>query len=108
MADTTDWEEVGVVEVDSGHVWIGDPCYVLDLTQGRPRELGKTWDDLIPKLVSHDAVQWNFDAGNPGLAVTVASGYGDGGYVVKVRRASDGYVKAVMIEFIDDEAADEQ
>jgi hypothetical protein len=66
-SDDASWEDVGIVAVDSGHVWIGDPCYVLDPSDPRRKQFGKEWDDLIPHMISADAVQWAFDAGAPGL-----------------------------------------
>jgi hypothetical protein len=98
-----EWEEVGFVAVDSGHVWIGDPCYVLDPSVPRPRQLGKRWEDIVPTMVANDAVQWHFDAGSPGLGISLASGYGDGAYVVRVRRDDEGMIVAAMIEFASDE-----
>lgn len=102
-SDERAWEDIGVVDVDSGHLWFGDPCYVLDPATSRPKELGKEWDDLIPHMISADAVQWHFDGGTPGLGVTVSSGYGDGRYVVRIKRGADGCVRAAMIEFIGDD-----
>ena len=102
--DEGGWQDAGVVAIDSGNLWLGDPCYLLDPALKRARELGTSWADLIPKMIASDAQQWSFDAGTPGLGVTVATGYGDGHYLVRVRRTPTGKVAAVMVEFIDPEA----
>jgi hypothetical protein len=102
--DTTDWQDAGVVAVDSGNLWLGDPCYLLDPSRKRPRELGTSWADVIPKMSASATQQWSFDAGTPGLGVTVATGHGDGHYVVKVRRTATGKVAAVKVAFIDADA----
>jgi hypothetical protein len=100
------WLEVGVVAVDSGHLWLGDPCHVLDPSRKRPRELGTSWADMTNRIIASDTQQWLFDAGTPGLAVTVAAGHGDGHYPVWVRRTPAGDIAAVMIQFIPDDDAD--
>lgn len=99
-----EWEEVGLVGVDSGHVWIGDPCYViLDPDDARPAEFGSAFDDLVGQMTSEDAVQWSFDQGHPGLGVSVRSGFGDGGYPVYVKRTKTGEVAAVLVQFIEED-----
>lgn len=101
----SEWQEVGSVAVDAGHIWVGDPCYILDPSLKRPKELGKDWNDVVPKMVSGDAVQWSFDHGTAGLGVTVVSGFGDGQYPVSVRRTKSGEIAALMITFIDESEA---
>ena len=46
-----DWEEVGVIGVDAGLCWIGDPCYVLH-RQGEkaPEDIGKDWGEFCGKF----------------------------------------------------------
>lgn len=98
------WERVGVVGVDAGLVWLGDPCYVLH--GEKPKAIGRDWGDFVKKLdlgLGNDTMQMNYDKGHPGLGVVVVSGYGDGTYPVEVRRAKDGTVAEVRVVFLEDE-----
>lgn len=37
----------GHVDVDSGSVWVGDPCYIIkDDGESRPKDLGSDWHDV--------------------------------------------------------------
>lgn len=82
------WEKVGVVGVDTGQVWIGDPCFQYENNPKRRPETG------------HEGVtEWDSQDGIRQVGVTVDSGYGDGFYDVFVQR-SDGRIAAVMVEFI--------
>jgi hypothetical protein len=95
------WEKVGVVGVDAGLVWLGDPCYILHTK--KPKAIGKDWGDLAKSLdlrLGNDAVQMNYDKGHPGLGVIVTSGYGDGEYPVEVRRLEDGTIAEVRVVFV--------
>jgi hypothetical protein len=95
-----EWEEVGVVGVDAGLVWIGDPCYILH-PENPPEEIGKTWIDFCDKLDWEETThQFRYDNGGEGLGVVVSSGYGDGTYPVFVRRTRDGRVAEVRVVFI--------
>ncbi len=64
------WHQVGVVGVDAGMVWVGDPCYILALPHSTPQpneeildrfqnlyepkelpeSLGKSWNEFCSKL----------------------------------------------------------
>jgi hypothetical protein len=98
-----DWECVGIIGVDAGLCWVGDPCYVLkDRSEARPKDIGKDWHQFCARLSSRErghAAQWNYDAGHAGLGVTVGTGHGDGSYPVMVRRNAEGRVMAVMVDF---------
>lgn len=94
-------EQIGVISVDSGTCWIGDPCYIL---QGnRPKSVGKDWDDtcdIINASIDKDRYfVFNHDKGHEGLGLMVLTGCGDGVYPVFIERNEDGRVKRVVIEF---------
>jgi len=98
------WQKVGIINVDAGLCWIGDPCYCV--TPDCTNHPAKTWKDFCAKLFggngSADAHQWADQSGRAGLGVTVSTGYGDGTYPVYVRKMPDGRIAEVKVVFIDD------
>ena len=101
------WEEAGVISVDAGLCWVGDPCYIIH-TDKVPKEFGRDWSETCDALDKKGlnnkdalAVQFNHDMGHSGLGVAVSTGWGDGQYPVFVRRdPQTGRCAAVMVEFI--------
>lgn len=93
--------KLGVITVDSGLCWIGDPCYVhMDGGEkSAPKEWGETWDGFLKTLnFQRDGTQFNHDKGHPGLGVAFSTPNGDGIYEVKAKLV-DGVVKKVWVEF---------
>ena len=95
---------IGVVGVDAGLVLIGDPGYLIHTEP--ESTLGKDWEKFCNLLTDEEKPtikQFNFPLGNPGLAVVVSSGFGDGVYPVyaEVVDTKEGgkRVKKVTIEF---------
>jgi hypothetical protein len=84
---------IGHVGVDSGTIWIGDPCYIL---QGeRPKNLGKDWSELVDKTLDKDGkcklpISFNYDMGHEGLGVMSSTLYGDGVYPVYMVGDNEG------------------
>jgi len=76
-------EKVGVVGVDAGIVWLGDPCYIMHKKK-LPKTVGKDWEEFCNILGGEYPVrkQFNYELGHPGLGVVVGSGIGDGVYPV--------------------------
>lgn len=98
----SNWEKAGVIGVDAGLCWIGDPCYILDDRSERPSDIGKTWVEFCDRLSGREdkcVAQWKHADDYPGLGVTVGTGHGDGCYQVYVRRDGSGRVMAVMVDF---------
>lgn len=99
------WKRVGVVGVDAGLIWVGDPCYILG--NERPENVGKDWKGFLDKLKSfksnHDngVYPFNYDLGHAGLGVCVDTAYGDGSYGVYVKYNEEGRVAGVMVDFDD-------
>jgi|SRR6185312_3871311 len=83
------WENVGVITVDSGLCWIGDPCYVIH--NDKQKALGKTWDTFCNKLGKKYPTrkQFKHDPGHAGLGVCTSTGYGDGTYEVMAKIIED-------------------
>lgn len=103
--DVSGWEKAGVIGVDAGLCWIGDPCYCV--TPDANEHPAKTWDEFCDKLGSKDVKQWDYARGHPGLGVSMQSGYGDGPYNVYIRRNREGRIAAAMVVFDGDEQDDE-
>lgn len=94
----SEWERVGVIGVDAGMCWIGDPCYILHADK-QPRDIGRSWGEFCDAMSGEDTRQFDYDAGHEGLGVCVSTGYGDGCYPVEVRR-DGGRIAEVRIKFI--------
>lgn len=95
---TTETRKIGVITVDAGLCWIGDPCYILH-QDALPETIGKSWSDFIDRLGRQGPTlqQFHHDAGHPGLGVVV--GAGDGVYPVHAE-IRDGRVIRVWVEFL--------
>tara|TARA_R110002051_G_scaffold94181_1_gene163914 strand:+ start:3490 stop:3810 length:321 start_codon:yes stop_codon:yes gene_type:complete len=83
---------IGKVGVDSGTIWIGDPCYIL--SDERPKALGKDWSELGHKTFKDGKCQlpmsFNYDMGHEGLGVMSSTKHGDGVYPVYMVGDNEG------------------
>lgn len=98
------WEKVGIIGVDAGLCWVGDPCYCV--TPDANSHPAKTWREFCDVLFDGEqngVKQWNYPMGHSGLGVSVQTGYGDGSYPVYVRRNREGRVAEVRVVFISNE-----
>ena len=94
-------KKIGVVGVDVGLVIIGDPGYLIHTEPEIESTLGKDWEEFCNLLAEEERPamkQFTFPLGNPGLAVVVSSGFGDGVYPVYAE-IENGVIKKVTIEF---------
>jgi len=97
----SEWKKVGVIGVDAGLCWVGDPCYILHKDEP-PKDIGKSWGefcDIITPLDESGTVQLNYDLGSPGLGVVVSTGYGDGEYPVYAKIVH-GRVEEIRVVFV--------
>jgi hypothetical protein len=95
------WERVGSVGVDSGLVWIGDPCYLFQ-DDNEPPALGATYEDFLATLRDREVdnvAQFPYTNGKVGLGVALYTAYGDGTYPVEVLRDVAGQVLEVRVRF---------
>lgn len=95
----------GVIGVDAGLCWIGDPSYVLhcdDAKNKKPESIGKNWWEFCGLLGQDysEVTQFHYDIGHAGLGVCVRTGYGDGVYPVFVTKNKEGRVVRVTVEFV--------
>lgn len=100
----TKWEKVGMIGVDAGLCWIGDPCYCV--TPDARDHPAKTWQKFCDRLHAREkngVTQWYYDTGIPGLGVSVSTGYGDGVYPVSIRRNAEGRITEVRVKFIEED-----
>lgn len=84
------FDYAGTVGVDSGQVWVGDPCYIIG-------DNPVSWDQYT------DALDYTKTTQPVAGGMVVSSGYGDGVYSVYVRRTKEGRVAEMRIRFIGDE-----
>ncbi len=101
---------LGYADVDSGLIWIGDPCYILHHSQqgqtgdaGLPDSLGKDWSDFCSKLDGGNffvAKSFTHQTGYKGLGVCMTTNYGDGSYpVIGFFAKGEDRPSAVLIDF---------
>lgn len=97
------WERVGVVGVDAGLCWIGDPGYVV--TPDADEHPAKTWNEFVTDLQNNQSYlqtgvrQYNYKMGHPGLGVCIGGFGGDGTFNVFVRRDDDGRIAEAKVVF---------
>ena len=97
------------ISVDSGMIWIGDPCYIMGLTPvavlKTPAE--RVWDkfcDAIHKIreTASDGFSMHPELAEPlgeGVGIAIDTG-GDGGYTVKpTYNEVTGKVVSITIDF---------
>jgi hypothetical protein len=105
MKNDKDWKKIGVIGVDAGLCWIGDPCYILG--GKRPKAVGADWHAFCEKLSEGEVTQFKYDKGHDGLGVAVHTGFGDGLYDVFAKIVKlPGWgtrIAEVRIVFIDEE-----
>lgn len=93
-------KKIGMIGVDAGLCWIGDPCYVFgeDATKKWPK-----WSDFCDTIKDEYPTiqQYDYPKGHEGLGVLVSTGYGDGLYPVYAE-IEDGRVKSVTVHFMED------
>jgi hypothetical protein len=92
------YEPVGDVDVDSGMIWIGDPCYIKDKLLD--------WRKVCTKIEEEQdrgITRFRHAAGNEGMGVCIGGFGGDGSYIVEVVRSKTGLIKEARIVFSTDE-----
>ncbi len=89
---------IGHIGVDSGMVWIGDPCYIIHRKK-TPFELGTSWAEFCT-LISKSHNSFNYEAGHEGFGLCTRALNGDGTYQIIGFFEKDTTVPSfVMIDF---------
>jgi transcriptional regulator with XRE-family HTH domain len=94
-------EEIGRIDVDSGTVYFGDPCYLISST---PWDDWAAWCKRFEKngvtKVGHDnQATTEEEKGTKGICVYTA--WGDGSYPVYAVRGIEGRIMKIVIDFDD-------
>lgn len=91
---------IGHVDVDSGSIWIGDPCYLVKDDE-EWHKLSNLYCDALHEGASH--VNVPHQPGHAGKGIMSSTLYGDGAYPVYAEFRSDGRIKSLTINFEDEE-----
>lgn len=90
-------ELIGYCAVDSGTLYITDPCYMADPEQYE--EFKKQWE----QMGVGNGKQFDFKLGHAGLGVVIEGFGGDGTYPVYVKRGGKyGLVTKIVIDLSED------
>jgi hypothetical protein len=73
--------KVGQIGVDSGMLWVGDPCYVIHAEE--KKALGKDWDAFVTHYYAEES---GGTLSLERLGVALNTNQGDGLYDVLLRR----------------------
>jgi hypothetical protein len=93
-------KHLGAVFVDSGLIWIGDPCYTLPADASH--NPGDDWDQFVAELGKSDTPREPTMKNFKGIGVCSSTGYGDGSYPVTAD-VVDGRVRSITVVFISDD-----
>lgn len=91
------WKRIGVIGVDAGLCWIGDPCYCV--TPDATEHPAPTWDKFCEMMEGVKQKQFNYKRGHAGLGVCTDTYTGDGRYPVYADIDDHGRTKAVKVVF---------
>jgi hypothetical protein len=95
-----EYTKVGSIPVDSGQIMLVDPCYI--------KQDFESEYDAVPGLNYAGACKQTLGKGGCGgfgnehcstIAFATRTAYGDGNYPVYVKRAKDGRILSVRIDF---------
>lgn len=97
-------ELVGYVWVDSGSIWVGDPCYVIGTDADHDK---LSWSEFCGKWFDHmNPVPNAKEVLGTGIGFAIETQYGDGSYPVFITIGENGRPKKVEIELGDYEEED--
>lgn len=91
--------KLGEVCVDSGAIWVGDPCYVIG---GDASHAFDSWDEYVNTLINRGHFAKKQSVSEPageGIGMHVQTLYGDGSYPVYAELDGNGRVARIAIDF---------
>lgn len=89
---------VGHVSVDSGLIWVGDPCYIIHRDDPlNPKVFGANWQEFYDKIY-RGGIDENGAAQMDGYGVCTTTAYGDGVYPVYAN-VKQGKVMSITVDF---------
>lgn len=86
--------EIGRLGVDSGKLWLGDPCYVMTPVNGIDSEA--LLEQIDEKFSNNGSASFKHPMGHEGLGVAVLTG-GDGVFTAYGKLNKHGQVKEIRI-----------
>jgi hypothetical protein len=90
---------IGHVAVDSGLVWIGDPCYILH-SDDPQHSIGRSWGEFCDTIKDSTEHNFEFNRGGAGLGVVSSTKHGDGFYpVIGLYDGESKTPSAIIIDF---------
>lgn len=87
---------LGKIDVDSGLVQVGDPCY--ESWANKIWDRFKLWYNFLDKLSDQEVTILNHGKDNPGRGIVVHTAYGDGSYSVYGKLNKSGKVVSLVID----------
>lgn len=99
MGQNNGQRRMGYVGVDSGNIWIGDPCYIMG---ENPPEVTRNWDHFVERMFDPRTRTTDDSFSQPvgdKLGMAIPSGLGDGIYPVYATFDEDGAVATVTVDF---------
>lgn len=98
MAPLRAFREIGSVGVDSGQIWVGDPCYIDDAFPHTPAGQENWMRFTSPRFPDETTVH-PYAYSNDGMLCGTT--HGDGSYPVYGIQDEHGRLRAVLIDFDD-------
>lgn len=97
-------EHIGNVGVDSGYIWLGDPCYVMG--EDAPAVV-HNWEEFLARTFNPryriGAAGVSQPVGDE-MGMAVPAGYGDGVYPVYATYNHEGRIATLTVDFLAGEA----
>lgn len=93
-------EIVGYIDVDSGTVFVGDPCYThtQDAEHTFPSWYEYCDESFRPENKVAPGVVAPYD-GKKGIGLEISTAWGDGSYPVSVTRDAENRITSVKVHF---------
>ena len=88
--------QIGSISVDSGTIFVGDPCYTA--TDDASHRI-KTWEDWCDKHPWNNEHYNVIEPAGKGSGLSIPTLYGDGEYPVYAELTDAGRIRSITIDF---------